>query len=212
MLAPVRTAAPATTPITLAEAKAHLRVTTSDDDTIIGGLVQAATDRLDAWYGILGRALVTQTWRVDFSEFDYADHYHLPFGPVQSVTSVAYWDVDNVDTVFSSSNYTLHHEDQGYFIRLSNSASWPSLYERVDAVRITFVAGYGAAAAVPEPIKIAIKFMVAQWYSPIRKDPTLRSETVDGVGARTYANMDTSLGAMGDVIDHLISGYRVMRV
>lgn len=68
MVAPIRTVAPAETPVTLTEAKAHLRVDFDDDDTLIASLVNAATDYLDGWDGILARCLVTQTWTLERDE------------------------------------------------------------------------------------------------------------------------------------------------
>src|SRR5690606_12599307 len=94
MLAPVRTVAPATMPVSLAEAKAHLRVDHDDQDDLITAQIKAATAYLDGWSGILGRALVTQTWRQDFAGF--GDRLPLPLVPVTAIDSVSYFDGDNV--------------------------------------------------------------------------------------------------------------------
>lgn len=160
MLSPVRTAAPATTPITLAEAKVHLRVDYSDDDARITSLIQAATDHLDGWSGILGRALVTQTWRADYSCFPYSRRLRLPLVPVQSLT-VAYYDASNVNQSLTITNL---HYISGADVVFESGLIWPSVYSRADAVRVTFVAGYGAASAVPEPLKSAIKLHVQMAY------------------------------------------------
>lgn len=65
MNAPIRTVPPAETPVTLAEAKAHLRVDFDEDDALIGAILNAATEYLDGWDGILSRCLVTQTWTLN---------------------------------------------------------------------------------------------------------------------------------------------------
>lgn len=177
-LVPVRTVAPATAVVSTAEAKAHLRVDHNDDNTLIDALVQAATDRLDGYNGILGRALVTQTWRADFSGFAlswcywdatryYGNVVRLPLGPVQTISSIKYWDTDNADQTVAVTNYALITDATGPIVVLNQGYSWPSTYNRFDAVRVTFVAGYGAASAVPEAIKAAIKLHVEQLYQPL---------------------------------------------
>ncbi|WP_297534627.1 head-tail connector protein [Nitrobacter sp.] len=56
MLTPIRTVAPAEMPVTLAEAKAHLRVDHDDQDDLITAQIKAATAWFDGYSGILGRA------------------------------------------------------------------------------------------------------------------------------------------------------------
>lgn len=161
MLAPVRTVAPLVTPVSVAEAKAHLRVVGSTDDTLIGALIAAATDHLDGWSGILGRALVTQTWRQDFGRF--CDAMRLPLGPAASVTSVTYYDGDNVSRTLAETVYELVTDARGPFVGLKPDQSWPSTYGRRNAVSVTYVAGT-AAADVPAAIKAAIMLMVGNLY------------------------------------------------
>lgn len=79
MLAPVRVTPPAEPPVSLEEAKAHLRVDFGDDDLYVAGLIEAATAHLDGWSGILGRALVTQTWRQDLCGFPRDGVIRLPW-------------------------------------------------------------------------------------------------------------------------------------
>jgi uncharacterized phiE125 gp8 family phage protein len=66
---PIRTVAPASTPVSLSEAKAHLRVTSSAEDAVIQMYLDAAVSYLDGWAGVLGRCMVTQTWAQTFSDF-----------------------------------------------------------------------------------------------------------------------------------------------
>lgn len=160
---PVRTVAPAEGVITLAEAKAHLRVEHGEEDALITALVQAATDRLDGWSGILGRCLVTQTWRVDTYDFPPDDMIRLPFPDVQSVV-VTYVDPDGATQTLSGSTYHLVNDHMAGRLDLAYGAAWPETAIRPDAMRVTMVAGYGAASAVPQPIKSALKLMVGDMY------------------------------------------------
>lgn len=159
MLAPVRTAAPASTPVSLVEAKAHLRVDHSDDDTLITGLIAAATDHLDGWTGILGRAIITQTWRQDFYRF--TPQMRLPLHPVASVTGVTYYDGDNVQQTLSTDIYELLTDGAGAYITRKADQAWPGTKNREAAISVTFVAGEAAASAA---IKAAILLAVGHLY------------------------------------------------
>ncbi|PWL16384.1 hypothetical protein DKP76_17865 [Falsochrobactrum shanghaiense] len=162
MLAPVRTVAPASMPVTLAEAKAHLRVDHDDQDDLITAQIKAATAYLDGYAGILGRALVTQTWRQDFVGF--ADHLALPISPVIAIVSISYFDVGNVQQTLDAGVYDLFADTRGAYLTLRPGQSWPATFRRADAVSITFIAGFGAAADVPEPIRQAILLIVQRLF------------------------------------------------
>lgn len=162
MLAPVRTVAPETTPVSLTEAKAHLRVDFDDDDTLIASLIDAATAHVDGWTGVLGRALVTQTWRQDFSRFALC--LHLPLAPASSLTSITYYDAENVQQTLSADIYQLLTDARGPFVSLKPDQIWPGSYDREDAVSVTYVAGYGDADAVPAPIRAAILLIIGHLY------------------------------------------------
>ena len=165
MLAPIRVTAPDTLPVTLAEAKLHLRVDHDDEDDLITGLIGAATDHLDGWAGILGRCLVNQEWRVSLCSWPASRIIRLPFPDVSAAT-VKYFDADNAEQTVSSGEVATLHDAGGSFLRLSDSFASPSLYsDRDDAVQVTFTAGYGAAGTdVPAPIRTAILLMVAHWF------------------------------------------------
>jgi uncharacterized phiE125 gp8 family phage protein len=161
VLAPVLVTAPASAIVTVAEAKAHMAVDHVEDDALIGSLIDAATAHLDGWTGVLGRALVTQTWRQSFPCFQ--DMLRLRLGPVASITSVGYVDPARATQTASSSLYTLLADDLGAFVWLKEGATWPSTIDEPDAVTVTYVAGV-AAAAVPKAIRQAILLLAGQWY------------------------------------------------
>ena len=161
MFAPVRTVAPAATPVSLIEAKAHLRVEVDAEDALITSLVQAATDHLDGYTGLLGRALVTQTWRQDFN--DFTCKMRLPVKPVASIASVTYYDGENQQQTLSTDSYELLTDAGGPYIARKADEAWPSTKNRAAAVSVTFVAG-SSAADVPAPIKAAILLLVGHLY------------------------------------------------
>ena len=160
-LKPVRTVAPAETPLTLAEAKAHLRVDSTDEDDLVTAYLEGATAALDGWSGILGRCLVTQTWRQDFREF--SDPLRLPFPDVASV-AVAYIDTDDASQTLATSVYELAEDNLGAYLTLKDGQTWPSLGEVTVAVSVTLTCGYGAAADVPADLKDAIRLDIGTRY------------------------------------------------
>lgn len=161
MLRPVLVSPPAAPPVSLAEAKAHCRVDFADDDALITSLIDAATTHLDGWTGILGRAVVTQTWRQDFCAF--GSRMRLPVGPVASVDSVKYFDADNAEETVDPSVFIAATDAMGSYVELAAGKSWPATYDRPDAVGITYVAG-ADAADVPSALKAAILLHIAHLY------------------------------------------------
>jgi uncharacterized phiE125 gp8 family phage protein len=161
-LIPVRTVAPSELPVSVVAAKAHLRIDHNDEDAVVEGLIRAAASYLDGNDGVLGKAIVNQTWQVDMSAF--ADPVRLPLTPVQSVTSITYFDALNATQTVPPANYALFADVLGSYVQPIGGAAWPAVYARADAIRITFVAGYGPAAAVPEAITQLILLLVGHWY------------------------------------------------
>lgn len=164
MITPRRTVAPAERPVSLAEAQAHLRYEDSDQDTLISAMIAAATDRLDGWSGILGRCLVTQTWAVDLCGWPADRWLRLPF-PDCGKPVVTYRDADHVAQTFSAGYVSdAVNSHAGSAAMIFDDAALPALSDRPAPVTLTFTAGYGAAAAVPAPIKAAILLMVGDMF------------------------------------------------
>lgn len=163
------TSAPAGNPVSLTEAKAHLRISNTASDTLLGNLLTLATQHYDGRNGVLRRALVTQSWRMTLDNWPACRAFELPLPPLQSVESIQYYDADNALQTFASSNYVVITDDLFGRVELTPAASWPVAYDRDDAVQINFTAGYGAynadPAAVPEGIRQAILLYVAELFA-----------------------------------------------
>lgn len=157
--------APTAELVSLDEARLHVRRDDSDDDAKITALIAVAMSRLDGIDGILGRALITQTWSEQLDRFPVGDRLELPLAPAQSIGSIEYYDFDNAPQTLAASNYSLHTRAFGSYVKLGAQSSWPSTYDRDDAVTVTFTAGYGDAAAdVPAAIKHAALLLIGDWY------------------------------------------------
>src|SRR5678809_194962 len=97
---------PEETPVTLEEAKAHLRIDHDDDDVYVQGLIDAATGMVDGRYGSLGRALEPQTWELVLDRFPcWPYHICIPLPPLLSVDSITYTDGDDVEQTIDSADY-----------------------------------------------------------------------------------------------------------
>ena len=154
------TVEPAEEPITLAEAKAHCRVDWSDDDTIIGAYITAARKFCEHY---TNRVFITQTWRQNENVF--SEPIMLAVNPVQSITSVKYYDTDDAQQTLSSSNYQVDIASDEARIYEGVSAGYPSIsLDVINPIEVIMVCGYGLAADVPEDIKSAIKIMTDFFY------------------------------------------------
>lgn len=151
---------PVAEPVTLAEAKKQLELASSDTahDAHLALLIQAAREQ---WEADTDSCCLSQTWKVYAEEFD-DDEIYLPKRPIQSVTHVKYYDASNVQQTLSTSVYSL--DDAARAVRLDSLQVWPAVYDRFDAITITFVAGYTSAAAVPAIHKQAILLLVGKYF------------------------------------------------
>lgn len=151
----------ATTIVSVAEAKAHLRVLHSDDDTYIGSLVAAAQDWVAGEKSWLGRSVISQTWELTLSSFP-VDRTDIPKPPLVSVDGVFYTPADGGAEVEITTFRTLDAgvANGGYILPAKNE-SWPATDGEPGSVRIEFTAGF---STVPPSIKHAVLLMIGHWY------------------------------------------------
>lgn len=153
---------PTTEPITISEAKNHMRVEHNDDDVVIAGLIDVAVNYVDAT-GMLGKAMITQTWAEYFGP--HVSTVRLSLGPVQSVSSIQYYDTDNALQTATLSNFYVIGQKGYMTIYPKSGYTWPTVFNREDAIKITYVIGYGdTAASVPATVRHALKMLVAHYY------------------------------------------------
>jgi uncharacterized phiE125 gp8 family phage protein len=147
----LQTAAPASEPLSLSEAKDFLRVEGTADDTFIGELITVAREAAEVY---LRASLITQSWMLVYD--DYApSKTPLPFGPVQSITSVTLVARDETTTLLDSSSYYLTAGNRHVMFDAT-----PVSHQ----VEIVYVAGFGAASDVPSPIKQGMLHHIATMY------------------------------------------------
>lgn len=156
-----RVIAPALKPVTLDQAKEQTRVSGSDDDAYLESLISRAVAYVDA-QGVLGRAMVTQTWA---QSMQYPNgRVHLKMATVQSLSAVKFYDDANVLQTANLADYRLVAGVDFAYVEPVIGSAWPTAFDRIDAVQVEFMAGYGLAADVPENICHALLLLIEHWY------------------------------------------------
>lgn len=204
---------PADDVVAVADARAQVELGTSTaHDTQLTGMVGAAVAHLDGKAGILGRALVNQTWELSLDDFprhrfggDFRPltRQHLesisalviPLPPLVSVSSVTYIAPDGTLTTLDPSAYDVDLASEPGVITPAYGTTWPTTRAVRNAVKVTFVAGYGAAGIdVPQAIRSAILLMVGDLFE--------NREGVTGDARAAYVDNPT--------VDRLLAPYRML--
>jgi uncharacterized phiE125 gp8 family phage protein len=156
------TVPPTSEPVTLAEAKAQCRVDISDDDAYITALIVAAREYCEA---IDWCAYLTQTIELWLEDWPLDDEIELPRPPLQSVTKIEYYDVNDVKYTLPTTVYAADVVSVPGAIVLRYLQTWPTIVLReYNAICVTYVAGWDTPAYLPQVIKQAILLLVGHWY------------------------------------------------
>ena len=162
-----RATGPAVEPLTVAEAKLHLRVDISDDDAYIGTLITAAREWVEAY---LDRTLITTQLILRAAEFP-TEELELARPPmVASGTATAvvitYTLADTTTATLSTALYRVDRTSTPGNVAPIINGTWPSdVIEDANAVAVTYWAGYGpTSASVPATIRHAMLMLIGHWY------------------------------------------------
>ena len=180
---------PTTEPVSLAEARAHLRLDTTDMDAMLAGYVIAARQYATNY---TRNVFLTGTWDVTF-DYGWPSRIDFPYTPVQEVMQVSYTDLNNVVQTLSPTEYLLRgaSEDSLPYVVPAHGVTWPEVLSIPETIRVRFVAGYGTNPGdVPEAIRTAI---------------LLHTELL-------YDRDSTSRALLESARDALLDPYRVMRL
>jgi uncharacterized phiE125 gp8 family phage protein len=155
-------------PITKSELKSQLNISETETafDDYLDSLIVAATEIVELDTQL---TLVNKSWKYTIENFP-GDEITIPMSPIQSITHIKYYDSTDVLQTVPTAYYTLDGTtgsvNRGNSrIYLNEPYDWPTPYDRRDAVQVTFVGGYGAAAInVPASIRHAIKVLCTFWF------------------------------------------------
>lgn len=200
---------PASEPVTLADAKTHLRVDINDDDALITALIVSARQQAEQ---ICRRAFISQQWKVTMDRFpapamnvgsanwygpqwgnspgpltiltpDNKTGYeiYLPYSPLASVDSIKYVDENGTLQTLSPSAYKVDMISEPARVLPAYGTAWPAIRNEINAVEITLTAGWPSAAEVPQPIKSWILLRIGAMYENRESDMILQRGTVDSL-------------------------------
>jgi len=155
---------PGCEPVSLLEAKAHLRVDHDDEDAAIARLIVAARERCER---IANRAFIAQDWRLwcDAWPDSVPRVIAIPKPPLMTLTSVVAYDRSGTATTLSSETYIVDSAAVPGRLVLKENAALPVNLREANAIAVAFQAGYGANALdVPAAIRAAILSLTAHLY------------------------------------------------
>ena len=173
--------APIEEPVSLAEAKLHLRLdadpnaspaSTHPDDTLVQGLISASRQWCEYFQG---RAYIAQIWDIYLDSFPAEKFISLPLAPLQYVAFMTYLDGSGASQTvsFIDPSGTILYETDDYIVDIScqpariclkNGKAWPSSLDQASSILIEIVCGYGTAADVPNVVKAAILLKLSDLY------------------------------------------------
>ncbi|MGF7005803.1 head-tail connector protein [Aminobacter sp. BE322] len=159
---------PSAEALTLAEVKSHGIVDGSDDDAFLTRCIKAARQIVEGPEGA-GLGIMAASWKLSLDRFP-RDEIRIPMGPVLSVDKIEFVDPAGGDQTVAPAAYEWRRGFLDARIRPAVGASWPATRDRLDAVTVTFKAGYpgtdGATpnlAMVPEALRHAMLMLIAHW-------------------------------------------------
>ena len=154
-------AGPAVEPVSLADAKAHLRLDGPDENDLVLGLVRAARVSVEAATRL---RLVDQTWRVVLDSWPSDGVVALPLAPVRSVSALRIASPGGAPVGHAPALARL--DSSGDPPRLRPDPALPAPGTAIGGIEIDLVCGFGAAPeSVPEPLRLAIRLLVGRWFA-----------------------------------------------
>jgi uncharacterized phiE125 gp8 family phage protein len=178
--------APASEPVTASELRSHLRADSTElPDAEANALIAEARQMIE---DLIGLAFISQSWRLSLDRWPggaeawwdgvrqmaiselYAPNYMtsvmLPRWPLASITSVTVFDEDsNSQAVTVANTFDVDTYQVPGRLTLKRGSTWPIALRANDAIQIIYVSGYANAAAVPAPMKRALKQLAAFLYT-----------------------------------------------
>lgn len=175
------TVQPTAEPISVLDLTAHCRTDNDAELLLLQGYISAAREYIE---GQTGRALMLSTWTRTSSRFVDRDEdchgrvSYIERTPLAAVSKVEYYNESDVLTELPTTVYGVVTAATPGFFYLKANQTWPTLYDRPDAVVVTFTAGASSVSAVPHAIRHATKLLAAHYW---KRQPEDESEKSTGI-------------------------------
>lgn len=176
---------PEAAPITLVQAKQHLRIDHDDDDLSLEVMIDAAVERFEQ---TTGRVLMAQTWEFVADAVPSDGVIRLFKCPADAIISITA-DIAGTDTVIPINQF--YFDNTSMPARIVHKAAWPQIVNRPGSLRIRFTAGATATDQVPRAIRVALLMMVAHMYE------------------HRHEASETSLGTTPHAVETVMDMYRI---
>lgn len=192
----ILTTGSATPVVTLTEVKAHLKLDTSADDTLITSLIASATDLAEKYTKL---DFITKTYKTYLREFK--DYIEIRKAPSVVISSVKYYDINGALQTLSNTTYALAVSSSFPILYATTNNSFPSVSSVIpQPIIIEYTCGYGATAAyTPDAVKQALLIIIAYMYED-------RGDTLTGNGVES----DNGMQSIPKLARHLLNQFRVV--
>ena len=164
-MALILTTPPTAEPLTLSEAKAHLRLTHTDDDTYVSNLIIAARRAVESRCAL---AIMPQSWQLYADRWPSDTAFKLRLHPIASVDSITMFGEDDVAKTLNLADFCLDLASRPARVVLRSNRSYAQPTRRTNGIRIAFTCGY---TTVPLELKQAMLMIIADWYGTRGDEP-----------------------------------------
>ena len=159
-MSPILLVGPMIEPISLAEARAWLKLDSTEEDDLVGALITSARLIVES---LTRRMLLTQTWRLALDAWPKGQKIEIPFAPFRALTAIRVYDAADVAQSVPFSLFFLDAAPEG--ARIIFTGDRPAPGRKASGIEIDIVVGYGdAPKSVPAPLRQAMRLLVARWY------------------------------------------------
>jgi uncharacterized phiE125 gp8 family phage protein len=154
---------PVVEPISLAEAKAYLRVSHVDEDATISRLIEAARQTVEKH---LGLGLLSQSWSVFFDRWPAPGYLPITLAPILAITDVKIYGDDNVAAIIDPAHYYLDRLSRPARLTMRVGRWLPQPGRVLNGIEVVLSVGFGTtAASVPQPLREALLLLLTHYYA-----------------------------------------------